>query len=94
MEGKVYRSSVYFPGAGRHAASVYIDEGEIVEVNGKEYVQQSSGHMEPATVSWRPTKAEAQIEAAVRIEKIIHDLWEQAAKLRQEASGEALVTTS
>lgn len=91
-----FRADVWVGQVVQGYVSVLIESGTLTVIDREEFIRigeaphtrfVKAGHL------WRSTKAEAQIDAAEKIERIIDSLWAQSAKLRQEAAGATPVTS-
>lgn len=91
-----FRGDAWLGSGLKGDAFVRIESGTLTAIDGEEFIRiGESPHtlFVKADQSWRSTKAEAQIDAAEKIERIIDALWAQSAKLRQEAAGATPVET-
>lgn len=70
---------------GRERFFQFVSTGDVVLVDGQEYVRLFGGVMEPRTDKWRATMGEALADCAASIEKRVADILVQHESLVRQS---------
>ena len=83
----LYSADIFDSSIGEHGVFVHVTKGRPITVEGEPHVRTPYGSIVRAK-GFFPTLAEAQLEAAGKIEEMARRLTDQAARMRAEATKE------